>query len=235
MNLVKEYFKMKKVGLLIIATNKYTRFLQNLISSADDYFLKNQEVTYFIFTNNEVSIDSKREIVFTNVEHRDWPWMTLGRYRIFSNAENILNKMDYLYYCDVDMLFVDEVGDEILGDRVATQHPGYTGTRGTPDTNPQCLAYVGFEEEMQYFAGGFNGGTSDEYLKMSNFLANNIDIDYSRGIIAVWHDESHMNRYFIDNSPTVILSPSYCYPENVNLSYTKRLLALDKNHQEIRS
>ncbi len=70
---------------------------------------------------------------------------------------------------------------------------------------------------------------------MSNFLANNIDIDYSRGIIAVWHDESHMNRYFIDNSPTVILSPSYCYPENVNLSYTKRLLALDKNHQEIRS
>ena len=31
-----------KIGLLIIATNKYTEFLQPLITSADKYFLKNQ-------------------------------------------------------------------------------------------------------------------------------------------------------------------------------------------------
>ena len=43
-----------KVGLLIIATNKYIQFLQPLIESADNHFLKNQEVTYFVFTNKDI-------------------------------------------------------------------------------------------------------------------------------------------------------------------------------------
>jgi histo-blood group ABO system transferase len=69
---------------------------------------------------------------------------------------------------------------------------------------------------------------------MANKISENIDIDYSRNIIAVWHDESHMNRYFIDNKPTLILSPSYCYGESMNIPFIKKLVALDKNHQEIR-
>lgn len=224
-----------KVGLLIIATNNYTSFLENLIISADKFFLKNHEVTYFIFTNKDIDIKSDRKIVKSYVEHKDWPWMTLGRYEIFTKHADILQNMDYLYYCDVDMLFVDNVGDEILSDRVATQHPGYYGRRGTPEQNPNCLAYVSPHEEMQYFAGGFNGGSSIEYLKMANHISNNIEIDYSNGIIAIWHDESHLNRYLIDNPPTKILDPSYCCTENwYDCPFGRKLLALIKNHNEIR-
>ena len=224
-----------KIGLLIIATNKYTQFLDTLIKSADEYFLKDYEVTYFLFSNQNIQIESNRNLIKINVEHKEWPWMTLGRYRIFSNNSEELSKMDYLYYCDVDMRFVSEVGSEILGDRVATQHPGYFGRRGTPETNPLSLACIFPFEEMQYFAGGFNGGKSIEFLRMSNTISENIDTDYSRGIIAIWHDESHMNRYFIDNKPTLILNPSYCYPENWNIPFERKLLALDKNHSEIRN
>jgi histo-blood group ABO system transferase len=223
-----------KVGLLIIATNKYIDFLQPLISSADQFLLSNHDVTYFIFTNQEIEINSKRNVVKIDVQHREWPWMTLGRYKIFSENSEIISKMDYLYYSDVDMRFESEVGDEILSDLVATQHPGYYGSRGTPETNIKSLAYVSENESMQYFAGGFNGGTTKEYLKMSKKISDNIDIDYSNGIIAVWHDESHMNRYFINNTPTKILDPSYCCPEQ-SLDYPNRkLLALEKNHNEIR-
>lgn len=223
-----------KVGLLIIATNKYIQFLQPLIESADKYFLPNQEVTYFIFTNQELNLDSKRNIITTNIEHKEWPWMTLGRYQIFSDNSNILSDMDYLYYCDADMKFLDIVGNEILSDRVATQHCGYYGVRGTPETNPKSLAYVSPDEEMQYLAGGFNGGSSEEYLKMSKVLSDRINDDFSRGLIAVWHDESHMNRYFIDNKPTLILDPGYCFHEGSTRPFKKRLLALSKNHTEIR-
>ena len=57
----------------------------------------------------------------------------------------------------------------------------------------------------------------------------------SNGIIAIWHDESHLNKFFTINKPTTILSPSYCYPESWILDYNKKLLALDKDHESIRN
>ncbi len=224
-----------KIGLLIIATNKYTIFLQELINSADNFFLKNKEVTYFIFTNKDLKINSNRDVHIVKTDHKEWPWMTLGRYRIFHQNRDLLSKMDYLYYCDADMRFADEVGEEVLEKRVATQHPALYGTRGTPETNPASLACVYPNEAMEYFAGGFNGGTSEEYLKMADIISKNIDIDYNNGIIAIWHDESHMNRYFIDNPPTKILNPSYCYAEDNPAPYYPRLIALAKNHYEMRN
>ena len=225
---------MTKIGLLIIATNKYTIFLQPLISGADTYFLSNHDVTYFIFTDHNIEISTKRNIVQFVTEHKPWPWMTLGRYKIFSQQQDILSKMDYLYYCDADMLMVEGVGDEILSDRVATQHPGYYTCRGTPETNPASSACVYSHEPMQYFAGGFNGGSSTEYLKMSQIIATNIDSDLNKGLIAVWHDESHLNRYFIDHPPTKILCPSYCWAQGYGLPFPKKIIALDKNNYEMR-
>lgn len=223
------------VGLLIIGTNKYIQFLQRLITSADNHFLKDKNVTYFIFTNKtDFTIETNRDVVMVPVEHKPWPFMTLYRYKIFTENNSYLENMDYLYYCDADMLFVGDFGDEILGELVATQHPGYYGRRGTPEHRPQSLAYVGPEENMQYFAGGFNGGSKNGYLNMAKEIDKNIDIDLNNGIIAIWHDESHMNRYFTNNPPTVILSPSYCYGELMNIPFEKKLLSLDKNNFEIR-
>lgn len=228
--------KDKKTGLLIIATNKYIDFLQPLIESADKFLLKRYDVTYFIFTNEDIKVKTNRKVEYINVNHRKWPWMTLGRYKIFSDNSDELSKMDFLYYCDVDMKFINNVDGEIFGERVVTQHPGYYGRRGTPEKRSESLAYVKEDEEMQYFAGGFNGGTSYEYLKMSKQLSDNIDIDYDNGIIATWHDESHMNRYFIDNEPTKILNPGYCFGQSMKLPFFPKLIALDKhNFYEIRN
>jgi histo-blood group ABO system transferase len=224
-----------KIGLLIIGTNKYTQFLQRLITSADKHFLTDKDVTYFIFTNkDDFTIETNRNVVMVPVEHKPWPFMTLYRYKIFTQNSDFLKDMDYLYYCDADMLFVGDFGDEILGELVATQHPGFYGRRGTPEHRPQSLAYVGPNEKMQYFAGGFNGGSKNGFLKMAKEIDKNIDIDFNNGVVAIWHDESHMNRYFINNPPTIILSPSYCYGELMNIPFEKKLLSLDKNNTEIR-
>lgn len=229
---------MKKIGLLLIATNKYAQFIEPLLNSADNFFFKNKpfnyEINYFIFTDKDLKISTRRSNIVISVEHKPWPWMTLGRYKIFDSNKHWLEKMDYLFYTDVDMRFAASVDEEILSDRVATVHPGFDGGRGTPEGRRQSLAYVSPDEHLTYFAGGFNGGSSIEYLKMCKKLSENIEKDYSKNIIAVWHDESHMNRYFIDNPPTKILNPSYCYPESWSLPYDKKLLALDKNHGEIR-
>ena len=222
-----------KIGLLIIATNKYLNFLNDLLTSATIHFCNDYNVTFFVFTNKKIEISSNISHKIIQIEHKPWPWMTLGRYEIFNENKEELSKMDYLYYCDVDMKFVDTVGSEIIGDRVATTHPGYVGRRGTPETDLNSLAYIRSDEDMIYFAGGFNGGSSAEFLKMSCILSKNIQTDFENGIIAIWHDESHMNRYFIDNTPTVILPCEYCCPETLNLP-NRKLLALIKNHATYR-
>lgn len=227
-----------KIGLLTIATNKYIRFVDPLWESAKKHFLTNHDVTMFLFTDSvDYKPDSKQVII--PQQHLVWPGPTLFRYNVFDLNKDKLKEMDYLFYCDADMLFVNTVGDEVLGERVATNHPGFFQSARqtfTYETNPRSLAFVPQNKGTYYFAGGFNGGTSKEYLKMAEKLSENISEDYSKGIVAVWHDESHMNKYFIDNPPTVILSPSYCYPESWTLDakIEKRLLALDKNHKEMR-
>ena len=225
-----------KINLLVIATNKYTRFLQPLLSSADKYFLPNQDVSYSVFTDHEqIGLNISRPFSLLKVPHKPWPSSTLLRYSFFKEYENQLVSSDYLYYCDADMLFVDYVDTEILSDRVATLHPAFRGDRGTPETNPISTACIMPTENMSYFAGGFNGGSSIEFLKMCDKISTNIEKDLQNGYIAIWHDESHLNRYFLDNPPTKILDPGYCYPESWGLPFSKKLLALDKNHEEMRS
>jgi histo-blood group ABO system transferase len=225
---------MKKIGLILISTNKYKIFVKPLIESARNFFLNNHEVTYYLFTDSDEFNDLGDDVVINKIEHLEWPMITLYRYKTFVKHKDILSTEDYLFYCDIDMRFVDDVGDEILGDLVATIHPGFLGGRGTPETIPQSTAYIHPNDELVYYAGGFNGGSSSNFLEMSEQIDKNIDIDFNNGIIAIWHDESHLNKFFTKNKPTTILSPSYCYPESWNLNYTKKLLALDKDHESIR-
>ena len=93
-----------------------------------------------------------------------------------------------------------------------------------------------------YYAGGFNGGKPEHFLKMAQTIVDNVEKDSEKGLIAVWHDESHMNRYLVSNPPTLALNPSYCYPENVRVNpngwhvpFEPKIVALDKNHAEVRS
>ena len=143
--------------------------------------------------------------------------------------------MDYLFACDADMVFVDYVGDEILKELVGTLHPGFTSRRGTYDQNPLSKAYVRSNEGSHYFAGGFYGGTRDNFIALLESLSLNIQEDLNHNTIARWHDESHLNRYFIDHQPTCILNPSYCYPEGWSLATPPRLMALYKSRAYWRS
>lgn len=222
-----------KVGLLVVATGKYIQFVEPLVTSARKHFCTDCDVTYYVFTDGEVPAGS--DIVRIEQGRMGWPYDTMMRCKLYHDNRDLFTSEDYLFACDADMLFVDSVGQEILSDRVATQHPGFVGKRGTyEDRNRASAAFVAPYEGAHYFAGGFHGGSSDEFVKLVRTMIEGIEKDLETNFIAVWHDESHLNRYFIDNPPTLILNPSYCYPENWRLPYHKRLLALDKNHSEMR-
>lgn len=223
------------IGLLIMATGKYIHFVPRLIESADQYFCPNHHVTYFVFTDG--LLPPKENVICVPQKRLGWPYDTMMRYHVYLQHRDLWETQDYVFAVDSDMLFVDYVGEEILGERVATVHPGFVFSKRSSfpyETNRKSMAYISSQEGEKYFAGGFYGGSSREILHMLEVNTSRINDDLSRGMIAVWHDESHWNRYCIDYPPTVMLSPSYCYPESWNLPFPKKLVALDKNHEEIR-
>jgi histo-blood group ABO system transferase len=223
------------IGLCIMATGKYVQFASQLIESAERYFLPEHDRTYFVFTDSVDKVPQDQNIIPVYQKRLGWPYDTMMRCSVYIQHADLYKYLDYMFASDADMRFVDIVGNEILGMRVATQHPGYVGKRGTYETNPLSCAYVRPNEGSIYFAGGFYGGSKDEFIAMNQILFERITADLQQGIMPVWHDESHLNRYFIDYKPTIILSPSYCYPEGWNLNYHPRLLALNKNHAQMRA
>lgn len=164
--------------------------------------------------------------------------MTLRRYHIFSKKRHMLENLDYLFYCDIDMLFVSDVGDEVLPasphQLTAVLHPGFYDGGGSWETHTMSTAFVPIPDRNHYYAGGFNGGTSKAYLDMAATIAANIDDDALWNHVSPWHDESHLNKYLVDHPPHTLM-PGYCYPESWTLPFAKKLLALDKDHDEVRS
>lgn len=233
------------IGLLIIATNKYIKFLNPLVDSINKYFLTGHTVTVFCFTN---IIDHKvtDNVKIIQQEHMPWPLPTLKRYEIFHNNRELYVNMDYLYYLDVDMLINDYVGDEFLPDEkdlICVIHPGYRrDLLQSFERRTVSTAFVDYKHHI-YHCGGVQGGKREAYLKVCEVLSKNILDDMNRGIIAVWHDESHWNSYLVNNPNSYKeLDCDYCYPENPpenpnswNLPNKKIIIALHKNHAEMRN
>lgn len=240
-----------RINLLLIATNKYIQFLPALIQSLEENFLKDCDVIYNIFTDDEKEVQfmfagtfASKSIVTHKIDHYEWPYVTLYRYHFFAIHFNKMVKSDYYFYLDVDTLIKAPITkEEILGDRVGTTHCGYVGARGTYETNPQSTSWVPPHQGTTYFGGGFWGFNYPEFVNFINAATEMINADIENKIIPVWHDESVLNRYLIDNPPTKILSPSFHYPEgNIEKykakwpeQYECKILLLDKNHKELRT
>jgi hypothetical protein len=205
------------------------------------------------------------EVIPLAIEHEPWPMVTLKRFHYFTRYREALLEADYLFYIDVDMRFVADCGEEILpsggSGLVAVRHPAfYRGHRGIAshaldaltggrwsarplphrklpfERNPQSRACVDDADHCVYYYGAFNGGESRAFLAMAERLRDAVEDDLARGIVAVWHDESHLNRYLCEHAPKS-LTPAYAFPQSgyPHLSHLKPVIvALDKDHAYFR-
>lgn len=215
---------MKKIGILYICTGKYSVLWPGFFESAEKKLLTNCEKHYFVFTDaptveHEAECDRIHRI---EQEAMEWPYSTLLRFHIFLKCEEQLSSFDYLYFFNADVEIVKEITEEMFLPRiehneelVVVQHAGYYNKHPyqfTYDRNPRSKAFIPFGKGTVYVCGGINGGQTSAFLDMCNILSNHIDADLQNGIIALWHDESHLNKYILSHRNYRLLSPSYCHP-----------------------
>lgn len=236
-----------KIGIIVIATNKYFKFFDRLYYACQRYLFPKSEKKYFLMTdriNEGVNYIGVKKIF---INHEQWPNPTLKRFHYITNNMDKFQDVDYLVYLDVDMDIVDFVYENILPEYMAvTHHPGFYNTTqfyGTPERRTESTAFINYMTYLHYVAGGFFLGKRDLFLKMSKKLKDNIQKDLDNNIIAIWHDESHLNWYVVNHKFLFnFLTPEYCFPEGwdfknnlSSLSKNKKIIALDKNHQSLRN
>jgi histo-blood group ABO system transferase len=225
-----------KICLNLIATGRYVDFLGTIIESAEKNFFPENDVHYIIHTDC-TDRDFPQNSIINKIEFEPWPNPTLKRFHYFLMKEKEILESDFSFYVDVDSLFVNQVTIQLseISGMLPTLHPGFYNRVGTPERNPVSKAYIPRGANNLYFCGGFFGGDSVSFVEMSKIIRSNIDEDLNRGIIAIWHDESHLNHYLFHNPPKNTLGNNFAIAEKDRKEFPNSpLIFLDKNHSEMR-
>lgn len=234
---------MKKFWALYICTWKYDVFRKEFYDSCEKYLLRGWEFEkhYFVWTDSDKIKWNDRVHVFYQ-ENLWWPDNTLKRFHIFLSQEKELEKMDYLFFFNANLELKTPIWKEILPKNddmiVVTKHPWFFNKNNiefTYDRNVKSTACIKRWEWSYYVAWWLNWWTNASFLNMCKILSKNIDIDESNWVIALRHDESHLNRYIYDlemdayREKFMILPPSFLYPEGRDFSFPCKILIRDKS------
>ena len=229
-------------GLITVATGEYNKFIPILISSAK----KNFGCHVYVFTDQPKDYEHFRDITVIETKHYGWPKMPLLRFELLYKHKEIFRE-NYLFLIDSEAIFERKINNSILSYRVGTLHRNITRFRDefNYETRKESTAFVDNKEGEKYYACGFVGGHKIEFKRMCQVISTNIRTDINNGIRARWGDESHLNRYFIDNRPTLMLTPNYMCPstnqyfipyikhrdkqfKRINIEDTEKYLTIDK-------
>lgn len=229
-----------RIGILYICTGKYSVFWKGFYNSMEKYFIIDAKKHYFVFTDEENLIYRDRANVSRiSIKKEGWPSDTLKRFDLFCSIEDLLIDMDYLFFFNANLKCVTEIScTEVLPNiakgeaLVAVIHPGLMKRKlkyCPYERKRKSSAYVPYNCGHVYVQGCLSGGTREAYLSMAKKLEHNIEKDKENGIVAIFHDESHLNRYIIGRNDIKYLSPAYCMPEDFNMPFETKILSLEKS------
>lgn len=227
---------MCRIAILYICVGKYAVFWEDFYLSFEEKFIPDCRKEYFVFTDSAELYDSRNERVhLISQENLGWPGNTLFRFRMFLTQWEALEKFDYVFFMNANVQCMERIGREFLPETESllfVQHPGYFAVPNycfPYDRNRKSSAYIPYVKGKVYVCGGVNGGKSRAFLEMCDVLNKRIESDYAKNIIALWHDESQMNRYILENKDYKLLSPAYCYPEGWDIPFMPKLMVKNKS------
>ncbi|XP_068275099.1 histo-blood group ABO system transferase 1-like [Nyctibius grandis] len=230
-------------GVVTFAVKKYVQFIEGFMSSANKYFLAGHQVNFYLFTDNPEQIShlqmapENHLFVIPVRNYSQWQDISMSRMDIISRyiQSQFQYEVDYLYSIDIDVQLFEHIGVEIIDALVGTISSWqYTAHRESKsyETRTESQAAIPKGEGDFYYTASFYGGSVAEVYKLTRACFKGIVKDRENGIEARWHDESHLNKYFLYHKPTRLLSPEYCWEEELSRPRTiqvKRMCSVRKD------
>lgn len=209
---------MMKVGIIFIGTGKYINFFPKYYESFEKNLFQNSEKKYFCFTDADFDGDVPSNIEVIPTKHEPWPMPTLKRFHTILSKSDSYKNFDYLLYFDADIIANEKIDEsEILTDSnyIGVHHPGFFGK------NPKIFPYekrniseAYLENGTVYWQGCVWGGKTESVIELCQVISNRVDKDLNKNLIAEWHDESHINKFFSERIDQVhTLGTEYAFPE----------------------
>lgn len=226
-----------KVAILYIGIGKYIEFWRGFYISCEKHFLVGEQKEYYVFTDEEkVFAEDKIHRVFQ--EDLGWPGNSLMRYSFFVKIFDQLEEFDYIFFFNGNILFLEDISKEefcpLDDSLVVVQHHYFVNKLNIDypyEREQNSSAYIPMGEGQYYVCGGLNGAKAPVFIEFIQTLYKRIEQDCKKGVVAIWHDESHVNRYILDYPNIKLLPPSYCYPElvaNPEISSERKIICRDK-------
>ena len=234
---------MMTIAILYICTGKYNQFFEGFYNSCEKNLLPKAVKSYYVWTDDDNLGEGKGNVNIIHKECAGFPADSLFRFEYFLQVEKELEKYDYIYFFNANAEVRQQVGEEFLPDETGlAMGLWYNQEKSwwnpwrifdlpaffTYERNKNSLAYIPpLGKNYKNFMGGVNGGRSKEYLEMIRTLAKNIRDDYDRGIVAIAHDQSHINAYMRSHECKII-PREYCWPEEWNADFSPKIVFRDK-------
>jgi len=115
--------------------------------------------------------------------------------------------------------------------------PPHKQKTGAYETDKRSEAYFDVSKELPpiYWQGCFWGGKVPAALAMIDELEARVNRDLENDIVAVWHDETQINKYFLERTGDVhTFGPEFAFPEvfESQCNFSPKIVHLAKDNSK---